>query len=66
MSKKEKISLNMQDKNLNDMDVIKDTVKKLHKQNKDDVPKYLDNLKKEKNIKEKEATIDNEFLKYML
>ena len=66
MAKKEKISLNMQDKNLNDMDVIKDTVKKLHKQNKDDVPKYLDNLKKEKNIKEKEATINNEFLKYML
>lgn len=66
MTKKEKVSLNVQDNDLNNIEIIKDTVKRLHKKNKDDVPKYLDNIKKEKNIKEKEATFDNEFLKYML
>ena len=66
MTKKEKVSLNVQDNDLNNIEIIKDTVKRLHKKNKDDVPKYLDNIKKEKNIKEKEVAFDNEFLKYML
>lgn len=51
---------------LNDQDIVKKTVIELHNKNKDDVPKYLDELKKEKNNIEKEATCDNEFLKYML
>lgn len=66
MTKKEKVSLNVQDNDLNNIETIKDTVKRLHKKNKDDVPKYLDNIKKEKNIEEKEVAFDNEFLKYML
>lgn len=66
MTKKEKVSLNVQDNDLNNIEIIKDTVKRLHKKNKNDVPKYLDNIKKENNVKEKEATFDNEFLKYML
>ena len=50
-------------KNLKDN---KDTIRELHKNNRDDVPKYLDNLKIEKKIQIKEATYDNDFLKYML
>ena len=49
-----------------DIELIKNKIKKIHKSNKDNVPKYLDILKKEKNIQVKEATFDNEFLKYML
>lgn len=66
MTKEEKVSLNVQDNDLNNIEIIKDTVKRLHKKNKDDVPKYLDSIKKENNIEEKEVSFDNEFLKYML
>lgn len=49
---------------LNDTD--KDKIIKLHKKNKDDVPQYLDTLKKKNNLGQKEADYDNEFLKYMI
>lgn len=58
-------NLNMQNKDYN-MDVINNTVKKLHKNNKNDVPVYLNNLKENKNSECKKATYDNEFIKYML
>lgn len=45
---------------------IKETIRELHNSNKNDVPKYLDKLKKENNIQIREATYDNDFLKYML
>ena len=47
-------------------DDVKKTIQKLHKENKNDVPIYLDNLKNEKQVKIKEAAYDNDFLKYML
>ncbi len=48
------------------MDNVKETVKQLHKINKNDVPEYLDNLKASQQITIREATYDNEFLKCML
>ncbi len=62
--KRKNVSFEMQENESKDWNNIKNTIQKLHKENKNDVPVYLDNLKKEKNIKE--ATYDNEFLKYML
>ena len=62
--KRKNVSFEMQENESKDWNNIKNTIQKLHKENKNDVPFYLDNLKKEKNIKE--ATYDNEFLKYML
>ncbi len=62
--KRKNVSFEIQENESKDWNNIKNTIQKLHKENKNDVPVYLDNLKKEKNIKE--ATYDNEFLKYML
>ena len=61
--KKKNVSFEMPKK---DWEEIENTIQKLHKENKDDVPNYLDNLKKEKNVEIKEATYNNEYLKYML
>ena len=65
MDGKDNISLNVQDEISSDIDAIKSAVIKLHKNKKDEVPKYLDDLKKEKENKEKETTIDNDFLIYL-
>lgn len=64
MKNKDKISLDALNVDNINMDIIKKTIKKLHKENKNDVPKYLDGLKKDEKVKE--ATYDNDFLKYML
>ncbi len=64
MRNNKNVSLSKQDVDNVNMDIIKKTIKKLHKKNKNDVPKYLDSLKKEEKVKE--ASCDNEFLKYML
>ena len=67
MEKKRKnVSFEMQEKKSKEWDNIKNTIQKLHKENKNDVPVYLDNLKKEKQVEVKEATYNNDFLKYML
>lgn len=66
MKTKNNTSFNMPNNSQTDIELIKNKIKKIHKSNKDNVPKYLDILKKEKNIQVKEATFDNEFLKYML
>ena len=66
MDGKDNISLNVQDEISSDIDAIKSAVIKLHKNKKDEVPKYLDDLKKEKGNKEKETTIENDFLKYLI
>lgn len=66
MKTKKNTSFNMPNNSQTDIELIKNKIKKIHKSNKDNVPKYLDILKKEKNIQVKEATFDNEFLKYML
>lgn len=62
--KSKNISYEMQENGSKYWKNVKNTVKKLHKESKSDVPVYLDSLKKGKEIKE--ATRDNEFLKYML
>ena len=64
--KRKNISFEVQEKESKEWDDIKNTVQKLHNENKNDVPVYLDNLKNEKLVDVKEATYDNEFLKYML
>lgn len=66
MKTKKNTSSKMSNNSQTDIELIKNKIKKIHKSNKDNVPKYLDILKKEKNIQVKEATFDNEFLKYML
>ena len=66
MKKTKNTSFKMPNNSQTDIKLIKNKIKKIHKSNKDNVPKYLDILKKEKNIQVKEATFDNEFLKYML
>lgn len=66
MKTKKNTSSKMSNNRQTDIELIKNKIKKIHKSNKDNVPKYLDILKKEKNIQVKEATFDNEFLKYML
>ena len=50
----------------NKLDDIKNTIKSIHKENKNDVPTYLDKLKEEEKMEIKEASNDNEYLKYML
>ena len=45
---------------------IKRTIRKLHENNKNDVPQYLDTIKTKKKMQIREATYDNDFLKYML
>lgn len=52
--------------NSNKLDDIKNTIKSIHKENKNDVPTYLDKLKEEEKMEIKEASYDNEYLKYML
>lgn len=64
--KRENVSFEMKKNESKDWNNIKNTIQKLHNENKNDVPVYLDNLKKEKHIEVKEATYENEFLKYML
>ena len=66
MKTKKNTSSKMSNNRQTDIELIKNKIKKIHKSNKDNVHKYLDILKKEKNIQVKEATFDNEFLKYML
>ena len=66
MKTKKNTSSKMSNNSQTDIELIKNKIKKIHKSNKDNVPKYLDILKKEKNIQVKETTFDNEFLKYML
>ena len=66
MKTKKNTSFKMPNNSQTDIELIKNKIKKIHKSNKDNVPKYLDILKKEKNIQVKETTFDNEFLKYML
>lgn len=45
---------------------VEKTIKKIHKDNKEKVPEYLDKLKEEKQTVIKEASYNNEYLKYML
>lgn len=66
MKNQERKNSCMQNQALNNVDIVKDTIVKLHEKNKDDVPQYLDELKEEKNLKEQDATFDNDFLKYMI
>lgn len=49
----------------NELLEIKKQIKKIHESNSSEVPKFLDSLKKRFNVKTREATSDNEFLKYM-
>lgn len=56
----------MEEKKLNELNQIKNTIKKIHKENKNDVPTYLDKLKEEEKMEIKEAEYDNDYLKYML
>lgn len=62
MNKTEKKNKIISEKQLKE---IKKTIEKMHKSDKDNVPKFLDSLKQRFNVKCKEATSDNEFLKYM-
>lgn len=48
------------------MENVNNTIKKMHKKNKNSVPEYLDKIKEERNLKVKEEIFDNDFLKYML
>ena len=45
---------------------IKKTIRKLHENDKNDVPQYLDAIKEKKKMQIREAAYDNDFLKYML
>lgn len=62
MNAKDKTKQSISEK---EMKAIKEKIVKIHKSNKNEVPEFLDNLKKQFNLKYKEATSDNEFLKYM-
>lgn len=65
MKEEENISFEIHENDsIDNIDIIKETVKQLHSKKRDDVPVYLDELKKKKSIKD--ATYDNDFLKYML
>lgn len=44
---------------------IKRKIKELSKNNKDDIPILLDEIKKKYNISPKQASVNNEFLNYM-
>ncbi len=61
MKKEVKRLDSQQTQKVNLLDKIKNNITKLNKSNKNAVYEYLDSLKKSK----KEATADNEFLKYM-
>ena len=56
----------MEEKELNKLNEIKNTIEKIHKENKENVPTYLDKLKEEEKMEIKEAEYDNDYLKYML
>lgn len=65
MEKKKIVSFTLpENDNGENINIIKRTIKKLHKENKNDVPVFLDGLKDKKNVKE--ADYDNDFLKYMI
>ena len=51
---------------IKDLDTIKNEIKEIHKENKEEVPTYLDNLKEEQKMEIREAECDNDYLKYML
>lgn len=53
-------------KKTKDLGNVIDNVKKIHREDKNNVPLYLDDVKKQNKTKIKEAEYDNEFLKYML
>ena len=56
----------MQEEKSNTLMDIKRTIRKLHENNRNDVPQYLDTIKTKKKMQIREATYDNDFLKYML
>ncbi len=60
MNKSFKLYLNQ---NSNNIGKIKNNIKKLHTIDKDLIPQYLDSLKE--NLKIKEVSKNNEYLKYM-
>ena len=53
-------------KKTKDLGNVIDNVKKIHREDKNNVPLYLDDVKKQNKTKIKEAEYENEFLKYML
>ena len=65
MNEKSKNSKMQENKSDTLMD-IKKTIRKLHENDKNDVPQYLDAIKEKKKMQIREAAYDNDFLKYML